>query len=887
MHESFTPASSRKQRLRRMCKYHGNHNLHLLPQYWGARVSGRWVLAIAITFGLVACEGRLPTSEARTAANRAPIAIGSISALEIGAGESEAIPLERIFRDPDGTELSYSAATSDSGVVAVSVVGGELTVVGVGPGAATVVVTATDPGGLGAEQGIAITVPNRAPEVRDVPSLELASGASATVALTQYLNDPDGEVLSYTVTGSDEAVVSLLITDGGLTVTAVARGEATVTITGTDSGGLSASQSFLVTVDGVTIQAVQPTVLVEGRSATISGSGFSESIQNNLVLIDGIPAPVIQASSTRLSILVPRADCLPPRQAELAITVQSLSDTRPVDVTPQPSEDTDLASGWYRWTYAGNGCLHLPADAAGAEWLIGVTSTSELPSSITPVTLIGTPGARRVYAAARAPAAARSPIAADSRVEGGVAFAGAIPGDFEVSPVDGVAGELPTLEIDSLRSGRDWERHNEIMARNQELMDLLRPSSAAVRAPARTNTVVSGDVVTLFGGDPTSCTDRDAVQAVVRLVGENAIWMDDIGNPSPGFTSSELADLDSFYSSYVKSVQDEYFGELSDLDGNGKITVVMTKEVNRQDDQDSSAGGWVWFGDYLSSDACPTSNQGEIFFGRVPDPEGIYGQAWSREATLDYYPSLITHEITHLVQFSQRLEGASRKTTWELEGGATLSEQLVAYGIFGHGSAQDRGYAIADEGWSWYSEWVIGMARFFGWERSSGSGRIPGAPEECGWTGRISEGNDGPSMLFRYAMGRWGGDYPGGEEGLMSRLTQSRWRGYASLQDITGWRIEQVLAQFYMAIWMDLHGVDWFASWDLADVWRNLSEETWLRPHVATAADYQFDWNIRAGSAALLRWSPEGPMAPTSIRVASPGGPRVPRHISVWALRIR
>ena len=34
--------------------------------------------------------------------------------------------------------------------------------------------------------------------------------------------------------------------------------------------------------------------------------------------------------------------------------------------------------------------------------------------------------------------------------------------------------------------------------------------------------------------------------------------------------------------------------------------------------------------------------------------------------------------------------------TWKLEGGATLSEQLVAYRLFGHGSRQNLGYAAFD-----------------------------------------------------------------------------------------------------------------------------------------------------------------------------------------------
>ena len=858
------------------------------------RTGGWRALAFAVTLVLVACGDRSPTSASRTSGNRPPTAVGDISGFEITAGDSVAVTLERFFRDPDATALTYTAATSDDGVVATSVRGSELTVAAAGPGVATVIVTATDPGGLTARQSFGVTVPNRAPEVRAVPSLELASGTSATMDLAKYLRDPDGEALAYTATTADETVVSVVIAGAGLTVTGVARGETTVTVLGIDSGGLSVSKSFLVTVDGVSIQDVEPAVLFEGQEATVRGSGFSDSVQNNLVLIDGILAPVTGASATSLSILVPRGDCLPPRRAELRITVMGLSDALPVAVTPRSSEDIDLESGWYRYTYAGDGCLHLPADAAGAEWLIGVTSTAEGPASLTPVTLTGVPGSLSVFAAAQASAVVRAPAAPESLREG-IAFAGSVPGDFPALPLGGQAGQRSGTGPELFGPRRNWERHNEIMANSEALLRRFGPpSAAAAAAPAQRQADAAGDTVTLFAGGQTDCTERDTVRAVVRMIGDHTVWLEDIDNPAGGFTESELAELDAFYSSHVKAVHDEYFGQLSDIDENDRITILMTKEVNRDD-----LGGRVWAGDLYPSSHCSTSNEAEIFFGRVPDPEGVFGRDWTRQETLDYYPSLLTHEIAHLVQMAYRIfSEAGWKTTWETEGGATLSEQLVAYKFFGHESIQDRGYASYEIGRAWYSEWASGMATFFGWDRSTASRRVSGAPEQCSWTGRPSEGNDGPcrsvraaydvpSMLLRYAMDRWGGDYPGGEKALIRRLTQSPQTGYASLEDVSSWPIEKILANFYMSLWMDLNDADWFSSWDFADIWRHFDEETWLRPYASTAPDYQYDWRIRAGSSAFVRWSPEGTMAPTSLKVTSPGGGRVPGHISVWALRIR
>ena len=65
------------------------------------------------------------------------------------------------FRDPDGDRLSYRATSSASGVASVSVSGSAVVVTPWTDGAATVTVTATDPGGLIASQSFPVRVTGR------------------------------------------------------------------------------------------------------------------------------------------------------------------------------------------------------------------------------------------------------------------------------------------------------------------------------------------------------------------------------------------------------------------------------------------------------------------------------------------------------------------------------------------------------------------------------------------------------------------------------------------------------------------------------------------------------------------------------------------------------
>ena len=865
-------------------------------QHHGVPCAHSVALTLAAATWLAACGDVLPTSTSAPPTNRAPVAEGTIPPRELLAGESATFPLDEFFHDPDGNTLTYTSSTSNAQAVTAATRGSELTLVAVTTGRADITVTAADPGGLAATQSFAVTVPNRAPVITAVPALDLVSGASETVILTRYLRDPDGEALAYSATSSDEAVASVQIVGVGLTVTAVARGETTVRVTGTDSSGLSVSQNFSVTVDGVAIGTVEPAVLFEGWEATIRGRGFSTSIANNLVLLDDIPAPVTAASATELTIRVPRGDCLPPRKAKLGVTVLGLSDTLQVSVTPAGSEDFDLDPGWYRYTRAGNGCLLLPGDAAGGEWLIGVLSTADEPSSLSSVTVSGIPGDLDVFTNLGMSAVASARGGAQRSAREGVAFAGPIPEGFAPGTTEVAADRGTGSDPEPPAPRRDWAAYNEFMARNDELLRSLGPGiPIASPIAADGQSYSTGDTVTLFGGCFGDCLQRDTVRAVVRLRGANAIWLEDLANPPGGLTVSELTTLDAFYASHAKPVHDAYFGGLPDVDGNERFLVLMTKDVNV-----SGYGGFVWSGDFRVSSTGWTSNEAEIFYGVVPDSSGVHGRAWTRQEILDYYPSLLTHEVTHIIQRGASiLSGAGYKTTWEAEGGATLSEQLVAYRLFGHESTPNRGWAAYDSGRAWYSEWVSGMAHFFGWDPHYYYGRrVPGAPHQCSWVGRPSQGNDGPcrnrraaydvpSMLLRYMMDRYGGDYTGGEQALMRRLTQSPYVGYASLEEVAERPIEALLADFYMSLWMDLHGVDWLQSWDLADIWRRFGEEAWLRPYASTASAHQHDWTIRAGSGALLRWSPGGALAPTSLKVTPPGGGRTPAHISLWVLRIR
>jgi len=160
------------------------------------------------------------------------------------------IALSGVFTDKDNDALTYTALSSNAGVVTTSVSGSTLTIIEEGLGTATITVTARD-GSLSVSDQFTITINNvnDAPEVvAPIPDRNYDEGfVSASISLSPVFNDEDGDVLSYTAVSSNTAVVSVTMNGTTLTISERGNGTATLTVTASD-GSLSVSDVFVVRV---------------------------------------------------------------------------------------------------------------------------------------------------------------------------------------------------------------------------------------------------------------------------------------------------------------------------------------------------------------------------------------------------------------------------------------------------------------------------------------------------------------------------------------------------------------------------------------------------------------------------------------------------------------
>ena len=254
------------------------------------RTGSLWVRAtVLVALAATACESPV-----------APAACGPLPQVTVNVGETSSVAA--CFNDANGDMLSYTAASSNPGVATASISGTSITVTGVSPGNTTVTVTARDPDGLQGQQSFAVMVPNRGPQPRGtVPNVMVPVGRTATVEASQYFSEPDGESLTYAASASDAGVASVSVAGSTITATAEAKGSTTLTITASDPGGLTATQSFRFTVPNrppVPVGGIGAQTIEVGQSVTVDvAASFSDPDNDPLTYTAASSIPAVARTS--------------------------------------------------------------------------------------------------------------------------------------------------------------------------------------------------------------------------------------------------------------------------------------------------------------------------------------------------------------------------------------------------------------------------------------------------------------------------------------------------------------------------------------------------------------------------------------------------------------
>ena len=146
---------------------------------------------------------------------------------------------------------------------------------------------------------------NRAPvPVGSLASVRLAAGgAAAEVDVAAAFRDPDGDALTYRASSSAPSVAAVSVFGTTVSVTPVAEGTSTVTVTATDPGGLSATQAFTATVSAPENRPPEPvgalpplTLGVDDPAVAVeAGGAFRDPDGDRLTYRAASSAPAVAA----------------------------------------------------------------------------------------------------------------------------------------------------------------------------------------------------------------------------------------------------------------------------------------------------------------------------------------------------------------------------------------------------------------------------------------------------------------------------------------------------------------------------------------------------------------------------------------------------------------
>ena len=139
--------------------------------------------------------------------------------------------------------------------------------------------------------GVALTVENRAPVATDTFSPQiLIIGTAAVLDMARYFSDPNGDVLTYTVSSSAVGTVAVEmsgLSDSYLKMTPVAVGTATVTIAATDPNDLSFTQTFSATVNPLPNRAPAAVNTIPDQTLMASGESGILDVSTSFYDLDG------------------------------------------------------------------------------------------------------------------------------------------------------------------------------------------------------------------------------------------------------------------------------------------------------------------------------------------------------------------------------------------------------------------------------------------------------------------------------------------------------------------------------------------------------------------------------------------------------------------------
>ncbi|MBC8088120.1 MAG: hypothetical protein H7Z40_12700 [Phycisphaerae bacterium] len=201
-----------------------------------------------------------------------------------------------------------------------------------------------------------------------------------------------------------------------------------------------------------------------------------------------------------------------------------------------------------------------------------------------------------------------------------------------------------------------------------------------------------GDTLTFRVGNAASsnlCSTFQSVRAVVKAVSSKATIVQDISAPPGGFSQTDFLEMAGEFDSVIYPTDASWFGTPTDVNADARITILFTPEINKLTPAGSLgyAGGFFHSADLLARSipsqgySCNSSNEQEILYLLVPDPNGLVnGNRFSVTTARESSRGTTAHELQHMINqgVRQTASGTGKlEVTWLNEGLSHFAEEAV------------------------------------------------------------------------------------------------------------------------------------------------------------------------------------------------------------------
>ena len=414
--------------------------------------------------------------------------------------------------------------------------------------------------------------------------------------------------------------------------------------------------------------------------------------------------------------------------------------------------------------------------------------------------------------------------------------------------------------------------------------------SAAIAAEGDTLTIRVPDI-----NSTALCTTYKTIRAVVKKVTAHATIAQDIASPPGGFSATDYTEIATEFESLVYPTDTVYFGHESDRNSDGRVTILYTPEVNRatSSGQSSFVAGFFWPGDLVKMTEyaslgieCPQTNEQEIFYMLVPDPNGTINSN-PRPVTLvrQNTRGTIAHEFQHMINQGRRLLNPvvdSSETVWLNEALSHFAEEIVGRVKLGYGDFERLSFNDVNPGGSNSDDYLAffrqNLTRYRGWMQHPDTS----SPVSSG-AGKSLASRGAAWMLLRYASDYHSG---GNMKAFLRKVVGGPDIGLRNLlQHADGVQCDDLLSGWLISQFTDglnipaLPARYEMRSWAVRDAMSGANNNVF--PLLVTPLPGTFATKSKSGSGNYFRLTRVGPSPETTFRMQAQSGSMVGARVYV------